>query len=221
MCPPAAATEVARAVAATSFGGVYLEANAVDPERTKAIAGLLPGARVVDGGIVGGPPEPGGDTRLFLSGPDAEAERVRAVFAGTALTPVVLPGPLGRASALKLSFAAYNKITYALAAQACALASGHGVLDELLALTAEVLPRTPLGRAERVATAGPRAWRWEPEMGEIAAACDAAGVPSDLVRAAAAIFERWRDHKDDHVVTLERLVADLSGERPRGRSAAG
>jgi 3-hydroxyisobutyrate dehydrogenase-like beta-hydroxyacid dehydrogenase len=211
VCPPAAALAVARSVAATSFAGVYLDANAISPDHSQEIADLLSagGATVADGGIVGSPPRQSGTTRLYLSGPEAAVERVREVFADTALAAMVVPGPVGRASALKLAFASYNKISYALAAQACALAAGHGVLDELLELTAQTLPNTPLGRPDNLVTAGPRAWRWAPEMQEIAQACACVGVSPDLAQAAAALMDRWSAHKDDADVTLAQLTADL------------
>jgi 3-hydroxyisobutyrate dehydrogenase-like beta-hydroxyacid dehydrogenase len=211
VCPPAAALDVAEQVAESGFTGVYAEANAISPQHARQIADLVgaAGGTVVDGGIVGPPPRSSGASRLYLSGPDPAVERVRALFDGTFLEPVVMSGGVGRASALKLAFASYNKLTYALAAQACALADGHGVLEELLALAHDKLPHTPLGQAEQLLSAGPRAWRWVPEMGEIAEACAAAGLPDELVTAASALFERWESYKDTEDLTLDQLIAAL------------
>ena len=211
VCPPAAALDVAGSVAATPFAGIYVDANAISPEHADDVAALFTGrARVVDGGIVGGPPRKTGDARLYLSGSDTEAvETIRALFAATVLEPHVLPGPVGRASALKLAFASYNKISYVLAAQAFALASGHGVLDELLELAADKVPGTLLARPSQVTTAGPRAWRWAPEMEEIAAACAAVGVTGDVAAIAATTFLRWADLKGASDVTVEELIEGL------------
>ncbi|MCW2506424.1 MAG: hypothetical protein JWO79_4708, partial [Actinomycetia bacterium] len=173
VCPPAAAREVADLVAATAFTGIYLDANAISPQHAREIAASLSGAQVVDGGIVGPPPRRTGATTLYLSGPGEAAAEVARVFAATALTPAVLGGPVGQASALKLAFASYNKLSYVLAAQAAGLAAAHGVLPDLLELTARKLPETPLGDPARLVTAAPRAWRWGPEMREIAEACQA------------------------------------------------
>src|SRR5687767_4309206 len=65
VCPPHAAEDVAREVAGTGFAGVYLDANAVSPARTRRIAELVgaSGADFVDGGIIGGPPWRSGTTR--------------------------------------------------------------------------------------------------------------------------------------------------------------
>ncbi|MET8167382.1 DUF1932 domain-containing protein [Streptomyces sp. NPDC005329] len=216
VCPPAAALDVAGQVAAAGFRGVYVDANAVSPERMAEITGVFENGAVtvVDGGITGPPPRETGRTRLYLSGDDTAVARVCALFDGTALTPVTLAGPIGRASALKSAFAAYNKISYALAAQACALADGHGVLDDLLDLAKQMLPDTPLAATAHLAAAGPRAWRWEPEMREIARACRGAGVSSVFAEAAAETFARWEAHKDDPSVTGEQLIADLVQEAP-------
>ncbi|WIX99511.1 DUF1932 domain-containing protein [Amycolatopsis mongoliensis] len=209
ICPPAAALDVARAVAATGFGGVYLDANAISPRHAGEIEGILGKATVVDGGIVGPPPRSAGTTRLYLSGPATAVARLESLFAGTHLRPVALDGPVGRASALKLAFAAYNKLTFALAAQSHALAERHGVGGELRELAADVLPGTPLGAPEGIASAGRRAWRWEGEMAEIAETCAAAGLSPALVTAAGELFGRWREHRDDDGVTLATLLQAL------------
>src|SRR3954468_20733550 len=188
VCPPAAALDVARQVARTGFAGCYVDANAISPRRSEEIAALLTaeGATVVDGGIVGPPPRRPDTTRLYLSGPGDAVSRVHALFADTTVIPVGLPGPAGTASALKLAFATYNKVNTLLAAHAHALARRHGVGTELHELAAAVLPTTPFAAPERLTSAGQRAWRWAPEMREIADASRDAGLPTDLLDAAAA-----------------------------------
>jgi hypothetical protein len=209
ICPPAAALDLARGVAGAGFAGVYLDANAISLRHAQTIDDLFRGqATVVDGGIVGPPPRAAGTTRLYLSGP--AAARVEELFTGTFLRPVVLDGPVGRASALKLAFASYNKLTYALAAQAHALAARHGVDGELRELAAAVLPDTPLGVPEAITSAGRKAWRWEGEMAEIALACADAGLSPALLTATQELFGRWRDHRDDDGVTAGDLLAALT-----------
>lgn len=212
VCPPAAALEVARQVARTGFTGCYVDANAISPRHSQQIAILLTagGATVVDGGIVGPPPRRPDSTRLYLSGPDDAVARVHALFAGTIVTPVVVPGEVGAASALKLAFATYNKVSTVLAAQAHALARHYGVDAQLRELATAALPATPLATPELLPSAGQRAWRWAPEMREIADACRDAGLPADLLDAAESFLEHWREHKDDPNITLDQLLAALS-----------
>lgn len=213
VCPPAAARQVAESVAATSFAGVYLEANAISPGHTEEISGLLDarGVVVVDGGIVGPPPRQADSTILYVSGNDDAVGVVGRVFEGSFLTVRGLGAQVGKASALKLAFASYNKISFVLAAQACALAAGHGVLEDLLQLGGEALMDTPLGRPESLAVAAARAWRWAPEMREIAEACEKAGVSPDIARNAAVLLENWDHYKDETGVPLDRLIADFTG----------
>ncbi|MBE9479118.1 MAG: NAD(P)-dependent oxidoreductase, partial [Chloroflexi bacterium] len=62
VCPPHAAEDVARQILDTSFDGLYLDANAIAPQRAKNIGRLMDeaGVKFVDGGIIGGPAwEPG------------------------------------------------------------------------------------------------------------------------------------------------------------------
>ena len=55
VCPPHAAEEVAAEVARCGFAGLYVDCNAVAPERTRGIQRIVEkgGADYVDGGIIG------------------------------------------------------------------------------------------------------------------------------------------------------------------------
>src|SRR3989442_9217868 len=83
VCPPHAAADVARAVAALRFSGIYVDANAIAPATARNVGAIVEraGATFVDGGIVGPPPRTRGTTRLYLSG--REAKRAGALFAET------------------------------------------------------------------------------------------------------------------------------------------
>ena len=194
VCPPHAAREVAEEVAVAldpAPGGripVYVDANAVSPATVAEIRAVVEGAggRFVDGGIVGPPPERAGTTRLFLSG--AEAETVAAAFAGTVVETPLLGRDPGRASALKMAYAAWTKGTAALVLAIRATARAEGVEDALLAEWARSQPDAT-GRSEAAADAVARkGWRWIAEMEEIAATFAAAGQPDGFHRAAAEVF---------------------------------
>jgi 3-hydroxyisobutyrate dehydrogenase-like beta-hydroxyacid dehydrogenase len=206
VCPPHAALEVARAVAAAGFTGVYVDANAISPGTAREVAAAVEsaGARYVDGGIIGLPPSPvpakeasPGSTRLYLTGGsaagdgDGPAVQVAALFQGTALTPVILrnDNPAG-ASALKMAYASWTKGSAALLLAARALAGAEGVADSLLAewsLSQPGLESRSLGAARSAAAKG---WRWVGEMEEIAASMTADGLPGGFHQAAAEVFRR-------------------------------
>src|SRR5207237_6771652 len=106
-CPPHAAEDVARSV--SGFDGVFVDANAISPETSRAIGAAIEagGGRYVDGGIVGSPPRPGETTRLYLSGPSAPP--VAELFEGTAVDARLVSDQVGAASAVKMAYAAWTK----------------------------------------------------------------------------------------------------------------
>jgi 3-hydroxyisobutyrate dehydrogenase-like beta-hydroxyacid dehydrogenase len=188
VCPPHAALDVARDVA--GFGGLYVDANAVSPATAQQIAGVIGsgGGRYVDGGIIGPPPVTPGSTRLYLSGPHAQA--VAELFAGTALDAQTIGGSLTAASAVKMAYAGWTKGSAALLLAVRALARAEGVEDTLLAEWALSQPSLP-GRSQGSArSATVKGWRWVAEMEEIGASMAAAGLPDGFHEAAAEIFRR-------------------------------
>ncbi|KEF16666.1 phosphogluconate dehydrogenase [Streptomyces rimosus] len=210
LCPPTAAEDLARDVAECGFGGVYVEANAINPERSVRIAELLgPDATVVDGGVVGSPPANGKSATLFLSGLQHATARVAELFEGTALRTKTLGSEVGKASALKLAYASFQKTSRVLVALSIGLAREHGVDQELLEVASR---RTDsyLAEPEYIAKTAARAWRWGPEMEEVADTLAAVGLPPEMLRAAASTLARWDDAKDDSDLTvaeaLDRLV---------------
>ncbi|MET9497418.1 DUF1932 domain-containing protein [Streptomyces sp. NPDC006552] len=210
LCPPAAAENLARDVAEHGFAGLYVEANAINPERTARIADLLSTTTtVVDGGVVGSPPIHGKTPALYLSGPAPATSSVARLFADTDVHTTVLGTAVGQASALKLSYAAFQKVSRVLVALSTGLARHHGVDQELLTVAGK-RHDSYLSEPEYVAKAAARAWRWGPEMHEVGDALEAAGLPSDLLRAAAATLSRWDDAKDDDELTLADALDRLA-----------
>ncbi|MGW8780209.1 DUF1932 domain-containing protein [Streptomyces sp. NPDC055796] len=210
LCPPAAAEGLARDVAAHRFAGVYVEANAINPERAQRIGALLePDATVVDGGVVGSPPIGGKTPTLYLSGPTLATERIEALFTGTAVQTVVLGTEVGKASALKLSYAAFQKTSRVLVALAVGMAREHGVDQELIAVASR---RTDsyLSEPQYIAKTAARAWRWGPELEEAADTLAAAGLPPEMLRAAASTLARWDEVKGDGELTLTDALNRLA-----------
>ncbi|MCY4564529.1 MAG: DUF1932 domain-containing protein [Gammaproteobacteria bacterium] len=206
VCPPHAAVEVASAVAAEGFPGVYVDANAVAPATAREIARIV-GANYVDGGIVGPPARSRGTTRLYLSGPGAGD--VAAWFSQGFVEAVVLGEGLAEASALKMCYAAYTKGSSALLLAIRALAEHEGVTDGLLAEWARSQPGLP-ERSQRAATGtAPKAWRFVGEMREIASAFADAGLPDGFHAAAGEIYSRIGDLKDADRPGLKEVLRAL------------
>lgn len=195
LCPPALAEDVAGEVAAEGFEGIYLEGNAISPERAKRIAGYV---RCVDGAVISAR-----EVNLYLSGDGDDVAKVAALFSGSEVKTIPLEGGVGSASAIKMAFGGWNKIGSALTAQAYAIARAYGVED---ALAREGVDSARFVRSAR------KAWRWAPEMEEVAATCEALGLPGGMGRGAAELFTRWDAHRD-RPAELDELLDDL---RPRG-----
>ena len=158
VCPPHTAVSVAEAVLATGFRGVYLDANAIAPQKVAQMAEQMTAAGItfVDGGIIGGPAWEPQTTWLYLSG--EQADRVASFFVEGPLETAVIGDQIGQASALKMCFAAYSKGTTALLSMilAGAGAVSHEELVELAiahfdGFAAEPAPAPEVSTGERIA----------------------------------------------------------------------
>ncbi|WP_330174441.1 DUF1932 domain-containing protein [Streptomyces sp. NBC_01498] len=209
LCPPAAAEETAAQVAElgmASAGVIYVEANAVSPTRVQRIADRLAPMLVVDAAVVGSPPVGGKYPTLYLSGPGKQADRIAELFAGTDVRPHVLGDSIGKASALKLAYSSYQKVSRVLAAVAYGAADSYGVADELLEIAAK-RTRSYLVETDYIPKTVARAWRWGPELEDAAALLSDVGLTDELMRAAAATLARWDGSRDARLGIAEALEA--------------
>jgi 3-hydroxyisobutyrate dehydrogenase-like beta-hydroxyacid dehydrogenase len=201
--PPAEAEGVVRRllphIAAAQTKPLYVDANALSPDTKRSLADLLAGAgcAMVDGGIIGPPPAADRKgTILYLSGP-ASAE---AAWLGEhGLEVRLLDGPIGAAAALKMCFAGINKGLAGLGAAMVLAAERSGAGEALHAQLREMLPQISERLGYQIPDLYPKAYRWGPEMREIA----------DFLeedRGAALIFEGLAQ-------LFDRLAADFAGEK--------
>jgi len=206
ICPPDAAVDVAEQVCAARFAGTYVDANAIAPTTVRRIAAAVEGAGAtfVDGDLIGGPPRPGGPTRLYLSG-DAAAP-VAVVLRGPGLESVALEGDLAAASTLKMCYAAWTKGSSALLLAIRAAARELGVEEALLAEWDRTQPGLRQ-RSEGAVGSVPKAWRFVGEMQEIAATFADVGLPDGFALAAAEIYSRLAEFKDGEASLDEALDA--------------
>jgi hypothetical protein len=54
-----------------------------------------------------------------------------------------------------------------------------------------------------------RAWRWTPEMLEVAATLDHLGLPDNLALAAAAVMQRWEADQDKFEMGVPEVLKHL------------
>ncbi|MGD9287842.1 MAG: DUF1932 domain-containing protein [Desulfobacterales bacterium] len=210
VCPPHAAEEVAEQVLANSFRGIYLDVNAISPQRAIRIGQLMTKAEVdfVDGGIIGFPVWERGKTWLYLSGHRA-LDAVN-LFSGGPLETSVVGDETGKASALKMCYAAYTKGTTALLCGILATAQAMGVRSELETQWSRDWVDFGTQAGERVRNVTAKAWRFAGEMAEIAATFRAAGLPGEFHAAAEIIYQRIAGFKDASATpALEEVLEKL------------
>ncbi len=196
VCPPHAAEDVANSVIQCGFKGHYLDANAISPQRAKRIGELMSanGVAFIDGGIIGGPAWTPKETILFLSG--KESQFIADCFSNGPLETKIIGDEIGKASALKMCYAAYSKGTTALLTAILATAESLGVRDELYKQWDADDSNFSEQANRRATSVTAKAWRFEGEMREIASTFKEAGLPNGFHKAAAEIYHRLAGFKD-------------------------
>jgi 3-hydroxyisobutyrate dehydrogenase-like beta-hydroxyacid dehydrogenase len=205
VCPPAAAAELAAAVAERGFDGVYVDVNAIAPETARLIGGQF--AQFVDGGVIGPPVRSAGATRLYLSG--AAAADVAGLWSGTQLETRLVDGGAGAASAVKVCFAAWTKGTAALLLAIRALAAAEGVERALLDEWATSMSGLAAQSDAAASTNAPKAWRFAGELDEIASSFTANHLPGGFGSAAAEVYDRLAGFKGTVGTTVAEVVDAL------------
>ncbi|SRR5579885_193943 len=199
--PPAAALEVAErlqpALARSRSRPIFADCNAIAPATAVRAGERLAGCRYVDAGIIGGPPPEQIDSpgpRFYASGPFA---REFAALGGFGLDIAVLDGPIGAASALKLSYAGLTKGIIALGSAMVGAAARAGLADALSAELARTQPQILARLARGIPAMFPKAHRWVAEMEEIAAFIGGGDRGADTYRGIARIYERIARERSD------------------------
>jgi 3-hydroxyisobutyrate dehydrogenase-like beta-hydroxyacid dehydrogenase len=145
---------------------LYVDCNAVSPETAKRVGGVIAqtGCPFADGGIIGGPPRKGysGPT-LYVSG--EPAKRVEGLARGIVIRAI--DGPVGAASALKMSYASITKGLTALGTASILAATRAGAAEALHRELSESQPALLAWLARSVPDMFPKAYRFVDEMEEI------------------------------------------------------
>jgi putative dehydrogenase len=187
------------ALRATAKKPIYVDCNALDPATVLRIARVVQetGATFVDGGIIGGPPQPGSKaTKIYLSG---EAAARVAELANYGLHMPIQPGPIGAASAMKMSYAGITKGFTALGTAMMLAASRAGTAEALKAELSASQPALFNWLTRQTPNMYSKAYRWVAEMEEIAQFVGEDPAARQFYEGAARLYER--------------LAADYDGER--------
>jgi putative dehydrogenase len=222
--PPADAVRLAErfkpSLARAAKKPIYVDCNAVSPETAREIGAVLDGTGCVyvDGGIIGQPPSPGTTgTKLYVSGAHArDVARLNAYGLDTR----VVDGPIGAASALKMSYAGITKGFTAIASLMILGATRADCAAALHAELADSQPQFLAWLSRQLPKMPPKAYRWVAEMEEIGAFVDGLPGGRNAYEAIARFYERIAQVQaapaaDDEVARLGAFCAKASDATKR------
>jgi L-threonate 2-dehydrogenase len=191
--PPGEAEPLARrlapALAELGRKPVYIDCNAVSPQTAIRIGEIIgrTGADFVDAGIIGGPPRPGYSPTIYASGSRAGQT---AVLRDWGIDWRVIDGPIGAASALKMSYAGITKGTTAIASAMLLGAARFGCSEALIAELTESQPEMLARFRENIPRMYDKAYRWVAEMQEISDFLERDPPSRDIYAAIARLYDR-------------------------------
>ena len=210
VCPPKYAGELSQQLLQAGFKGIFLDANAISPMRSQEIGKqmTLAGVEYVDGGIIGGPVWQENSTFLYLSG--LQSAQVADCFEQGPLVARIIGKEIGKASAMKMCYAAKTKGMTALLCSIVATANELGVWEDLERHWSAEVSGAGRKTVEDIRKATAKAWRFSGEMEEIASTLDFAGLPDGFHRAAAETYQRMAHFKDhEELPELEEVLRSL------------
>jgi putative dehydrogenase len=212
--PPAEAAALAQRFAArlgsAAHAPIFVDCNAIGVSTLLGIGRDLEqaGARLVDGAIIGSPPK--GDNpgpAIYLSG-DAAVEL--AGLSEYGLDIRIIDGPLGAASALKLSYAGITKGLVAVATAMILAADRAGAGPALKAELAASQPQLLERFARTLPDMYPKAYRWVEEMHAISDFIGGSFPESIMFEGAAGLYQRIADEIAGDRAACERIDAFFS-----------
>jgi len=215
--PPGEAEPLARRLAPTLAAldrkPVCLDCNAVSPQSAIRIGEIIAptGAHFVDAGIIGGPPRAG------YKGPSiyASGEHVREALPlrDWGINLRAIEGPIGAASAVKMSYAGITKGTTAIAAAMLLGAARFGCGEALIAELSDSQPQMLARMRSGIPGMYDKAYRWVAEMEEISdfleenpASHDIYGAVARLYDFLAAAHAEAEPGRDNAIRTLDRIL---------------
>lgn len=220
---PGAAVDKAREVAAvirkSGQKPAYADCNAVSPQAGHEINAIIraAGSIFIDAGIIGSPPRGKSRTRLYVSGPDAT---LFTQITHPNLLVRVVSDRIGDASAVKMCYGAVTKGAVALGVELLVAARRLGVEQVLDTEFRESLGELHKWILDRTPTMPPKAYRWVPEMLEIAKTFEGVGLTPRILLGAADMFEHISstplgretpEQAREHSRNSDEIIRELAG----------
>ncbi len=184
---PGLCREVGDAVKATGTELLYAECNAISPKLSQEMGAMLTeaGARYVDASIIGGPPNNGSSPRFYVSGPHTgEVDELREF----GLDVRNLGEQVGRASGIKMCYAAMTKGTAALYAELLIAAEQMGLSPDLMAEFRSSQPAVVQRMEGGLPGIPAKSRRWVSEMEQIRDTFGDLGLTPNIFRGVADMY---------------------------------
>jgi 3-hydroxyisobutyrate dehydrogenase-like beta-hydroxyacid dehydrogenase len=182
------AREVAAAVRKTRRKIAFADLNAVSPQTARDADRMIrdAGGMFIDGGIIGPPPRGDKDRpRIYVSGPDAY---LFEAIKHPNLLVRIMSERVGDASGVKMCYAAMTKGTTALAVELLVAARKLGVEQALERELRESRNDVFEWQMKNIAVMPPKAYRWVPEMQEIAKTFGELGLTRRMFEGATDVY---------------------------------
>ena len=222
------ATAVAAALAATESGAYFADCNAVSPQTTTELEAIIrrAGGRYVDASIIGPPLGTGAPPRFYASGPHLQ---MMEQLDGMGIQLHAIGPDIGRASAVKMCYAAMTKGTAALWTALLTAAELMGVSEELKSEFTGSQAGTYKQMESRLPRMPAVAGRWVSEMEQIAATFEQVGVTPLFHQGAAEVYrsvsrtdlaEETPENRDVSRTLEQTIAAIAEHRRPESTDAA-
>ena len=188
--PPSQAIALARQVAGIlkkSKTVYFADCNAVSPQTARTIDDIITaaGGRFIDASIIGSPPGKGKPPRFYASGPHAG---IMSELDGKGIKIILIGDEVGRASGIKMCYAAWTKGSQALWIALLTAAKVIGLSEELREEFLFSQPAIYKQVEKQIPGIPVKARRWVGEMEEIASTFKHAGLTPYFHKGASETF---------------------------------
>lgn len=182
------AETVAAALNATGANVLFADCNAISPETTRRVEGIVvaAGSSFVDAGILG-PPARKDSSKTFFYASGEGATRL-AELADFGLQVKAIGDVVGHASAIKMCYAAITKGLWALATETLVASRALGIEEPFMAEFQDSQADLHTKFKNNIPGIPPKAERWVPEMEEIAATFHSVGLTPRILEGAADMY---------------------------------
>ncbi len=211
--PPGEAEPLARqlapVLAALDAKPVYLDCNAVSPQSAIRIGEIIAptGAHFIDAGIIGGPPRQGYDgPSIYASG---EHVREALPLRDWGINLRAIDGPVGAASAMKMSYAGITKGTTAIGSAMLLGAARYGCAEALIAELSASQPQLLDYFRRGIPRMYDKAYRWVAEMEEISDFLEKNPPSRDIYAAIARLYQHLAAAQAENEPSADNAVKTL------------